>query len=295
MNNDLTSLIINTLKERQLQDGGFQSGSDNNCRPDATAWAIIALQSAGVESQALPSARNRLMQDQLTDGRISISSQHPEAYWPTAVAVLAWQCAPEFQASQHRAISFLLNAVGYHYPKQPDAPCDHDTSIRGWPWIGDTHSWVIPTALAAIALKAAGYAKHERIREATALLLDRQLPRGGWNFGNTRVFGLELHPMVESTGVALNALAGSVSPQGINASLTYLSKSLARQKTPLSLCWGLLGLRSWGLKLPEGESWLAACWRGQERFGAYDTVALSLMLLALTLPEGIPSLFSSPT
>ncbi len=209
-----------------------------------------------------------------------------------ALAILAWHQAPEFHAAQIRAVHFLLNSTGRHYPKPADAPYDHDPTLKGWPWIEGTHSWVIPSALAIIALKAVGYSEHERVQEATRLLLDRQLPQGGWNYGNTRVYGQELHPMVETTGVALQALAGSIPRQEINKSLIYLNKSIAKTGTPLSLSWGLLGLGSWGEESPERESWLGACWSRQTRYGSYDTNALALMILALTLPQGILSLFN---
>ena len=94
-----------------------------------------------------------------------------------------------------------------------------------------------------------------------------------------------------STGVALSALAGSVPRQEIEPSLVYLNKQSAQVRTPLSLSWSLLGLGAWGEEPAESPPWLEACWRQQERYGAYDTVALSLMMLALALPEGILSLF----
>jgi hypothetical protein len=59
------------------------------------------------------------------------------------------------------------------------------------------------------------------MQEAKRLLLNRQLSVGGWNYGNTMVFGQNLHPMMESTGVALNALAGIASREEITPSLAY--------------------------------------------------------------------------
>jgi hypothetical protein len=76
--------------------------------------------------------------------------------------------------------------------------------------VAGTHSWIEPTALGVIALKAAGHERHERVQEAIRMILDRQLPHGGWNYGNTFVFGRELRPMPESSGAALAGLAGQV-------------------------------------------------------------------------------------
>ncbi len=294
MNDGLKSALLVALQPNEIVNGGYRSRPAAGYRPDATAWAILALQASGVASRDLNPARARLAADQQSDGRVSVSPEHPEAYWPTALAILAWHQAPEFRDAQMQAVQFLLKTTGSHSPKEKDAPFAHDPSIRGWPWIEGTHSWVIPSSWAIIALKALGYSEHERNLEATHLLLDRQLPKGGWNYGNTMVYGQELHPMVESTGVALSALAGSVPRQEIELSLVYLKKGAAQIRTPLALSWSLLGLGAWNEELPETATWLEACWRRQERYGLYDTVALSLMMLALTLPKGILSLFGLP-
>jgi hypothetical protein len=262
-------------------------------RPDETAWAILALQASGASVTDLQPARNRLVAHQQPDGRVAVSSDYPEAWWPTPLAILAWQQAPEFHQAQIQAVNFLLKTTGSHSPKEKDAPFDHDPSIRGWPWIEGTHSWIIPTSLAVIALKISGYPHHERVREATRLLLDRQLPLGGWNYGNTKVYGQELHPMAMNTGVALSALADSIPRHEVDSSLVYLNKQSAHVRTPLSLSWSLLGLGAWKEKPFQSAAWLEACWLRNERYGGYDTVAISLMMLALALPKGILSLFGT--
>ena len=45
-------------------------------------------------------------------------------------------------------------------------------------------------------------AAEPRIREAVRLLWDRQLPHGGWNYGNTVVLKQELRPHLLPTGLA---------------------------------------------------------------------------------------------
>ena len=294
MTEDLITALTAALNYKAMISREFRSPMAAIIQPDATAWAILALWASGVADIELQPARIRLAADQQADGRISVSPEHPEAFWPTSSAILAWYQVPEFRENRNRASQFLLKTTGYHFPREKDAAYAHDPSIRGWPWIDQTHSWVIPTSLAIIALKATGYADHERVQEGIRLLLDRQLPRGGWNYGNTQVYGQELIPMPESTGVALTALAGSVPRPHIHPSLGYLKNSIAQIRTPLSLGWGLLGLGSWGEKPPQSKSWLEACWRRQERYGAYDTTALALMILALTLPQGILSVFDLP-
>ena len=94
-----------------------------------------------------------------------------------------------------------------------------------------------------MALKIAGYGDHKRVKEATRLLLDRQLPQGGWNYGNTLVFDQELRPMPLSTGVVLNALKDQTSLATIQRSLTYLQSRVVSLPTP-----HLTGVESFGTR-----------------------------------------------
>ncbi len=274
------TLPLAALILRRLPDGGFAAREGGVYRPDATAWAILALAAAGWEEPALHAARARLAADQQLDGRLPLAPEHPEAFWPTPLAILAWQGASSFSAQQSKAVHFLLNNSGRHFPKKPDSPFGHDSTLKGWPWIDGTHSWVMPTSLAIIALTAAGSGGQARVEEAKRLLLDRQLPGGGWNYGNTTVFGQTLFPMPETTGAALTALAGQIAKAEVAASLAYLAKRVAEIRTPLSLCWGLWGLTAWEARPPAAAQWLKECWQRQDRYGTYDTVALALLALA---------------
>lgn len=181
----------------------------------------------------------------------------------------------------------MLETTGTHEPREADSPVGHDTSIRGWPWVTNTHSWVEPTAIALLALQVTGYGGHERAQEATRLLLDRQLPRGGWNYGNTFVFDTELHPLPESTGVALSALAGRVPRELIQHSLDYLQHEITHLRTPFSLGWGLLGLSAWEERPAVARLWILESLKRQEKYGSYETSLLSLLLFALQAEKGL--------
>jgi hypothetical protein len=256
MQNRLISKYVEALRERALPDGGFATRVGGGYRPDATAWAILALAAAGTEADNLAPARTRLVADQLEDGRISVLPDHPDAFWPSPLAILAWNGSPQHRAPQSRTIDFLLRTAGRHFQRQPGDLFVHDATIQGWPWIAGTHSWVEPTALSLLALRVTGYGGHERAQEAIRLLMDRQLPRGGWNYGNKIVFGQQLYPMPETTGLALNALAGRVSRESVEPSLVYLRSDVDHLRTPLSLGWGLLGLEAWGEQSDEIPEWV---------------------------------------
>jgi hypothetical protein len=119
------------------------------------------------------------------------------------------------------------------------------------------------------------------------MLMDRQLPNGGWNCGNTIVFGQELRSAPESTGTALHALAGLVPREKIQRSLDYLSAQITRLRTPISLGWSLLALNSWGVRVTNAPSMIEECLKRQERYGPYDTTSLCLLVLPLVSPNGL--------
>jgi hypothetical protein len=273
------------LESRALPEGGFSPRSGQPFRSDATAWAILALSRIAPAHPLLDSSRTRLATAQGPDGRVSISREHEEAFWPSALSVLAWNGSQVHAPHCSQGVQFLLKASGHHWRKGSDDLIGHDPSIPGWPWISGTHSWIEPTGLGVIALKVAGSGNHDRVRQAIQMILDRQLPHGGWNYGNTLVFGRELHPMPESTGAALAALAGEVEPGTVARSLDYLQGEVNRLCTPISLGWGLLGLAAWDLWPLNGISLVERCLAKQSRYGEYDTSALCLLLLGALAGE----------
>src|SRR5438105_3769687 len=74
-----------------------------------------------------------------------------------------------------------------------------DTQVRfdphkyGWGWVPGTIGWVIPTAMALIALersrqrKFVAAAEQRRVDGGYAMLFDRMCAGGGWNAGNSIV------------------------------------------------------------------------------------------------------------
>ena len=268
------------LEARALPEGGFPARSGDPFRSDATAWAILALSRLAPGHPLLGPARDRLTTAQDSDGRVSMSREHEEAFWPTALSVLAWNGSQAHESHCSLGVQFLLRTTGHHWRKEPNDPSGHDPNIPGWPWIDGTHSWIEPTALAVIALKAVGQGQHDRVREAAEMMLDRQLPHGGWNYGNTTVFGRELHPMPESTGAALAGLTGQVEPGTVGRSLDYLQGEVDRLRTPVSSGWALFGLAVWDRWPSNGAALVERCLANQSRYGEYDTSALGLLLLA---------------
>ena len=280
---------IRELESRALPDGGFAAKPGGGTyRPDATAWAAIAIKFANHESSLLSPALKLLAEDQQADGRISISTDNPEAFWPTPLAIIAWRGFSEYRSQQTSAIDFLLKTTGNHFSRESDIVA-HDTLIKGWPWIAETHSWVGPTVLAMVALRLTGNGDHTRVKEAARMLMDRQLPSGGWNYGNTKVFGAELRPMPDTTGMALQALAGQIDAESVQHSIDYLQKEISVLKTPISLGWALLGLAAWGKRPDDADESIGDCLQLQSRYGPYETSLLSLLIIAQAAQKGLLS------
>jgi hypothetical protein len=274
------SNAIDLVCSRALPEGGFSVKGDKVFRPDATAWAILALRSGLCCDEYISKARQRLAQSQLPDGRVPLINAIPAAYWPTALAVLAWQKAADQVDSVQKAVTFLIDNTGLHSTKTKDSVSEHDTEIKGWPWVENTHSWVEPTSMAVLALRSCGNGEHPRVLEAVRMLLDRQLPSGGWNMGNTLVLGKELLPFPESTGHALTALNSLTTTEAVQKSLDYLNKIIQDLRTPLALAWGLFGLTSWNRRPENYRRLLLETLERQEKYGPYDTDLLSQLIVA---------------
>ena len=271
---------LTKIINRSLPQGGFSTNNGGPFRPDVTAWAILALEAGQINRELSNFACQRLSSCQNSDGRISVIEGYPKSYWPTSLTILAWAKFAGFEQEIERAIHFLLKNTGRHWSKKENSPAGHDTAIKGWPWIEDTHSWIEPTALAMLALRACGYDKHKRVTEAAKMILDRQFPSGGWNYGNKTVFNKELKPIPECTGVALTALEGLTERSIIELSINYLRKKTEILRTPLALSWTIFGLSAWSNKPGSYRDWILESLTLQKKYGSYDTGLLSQLLLA---------------
>lgn len=76
------------------------------------------------------------------------------------------------------------------------------------------------------------------------MLLDRACVRGGWNAGNSVVFGVPLEPQPDFTAMALLALRSSVYDNQplVNRSLDYLADRFELSRPPYSLAWASMAL-----------------------------------------------------
>jgi hypothetical protein len=238
---------------------GYAVGTAPASEP--TALAALALHVHGRTDAAQP-ALEFLSSIQGDDGGVGVRDGLAEPGWPTGLAVSAWLAAggKRYARQVDMGVTWILSVRGEALPRSVEF--GHDTQIVAWSYAEGTHSWIEPTALHVVALKAAGRSAHVRTRDGVRMLLDRQLPGGGCNYGNTIVLGQTLRPHVQPTGVALLALAGEQDTGGrVARSITWLRRSLGPQTSAASLAWGLLGLRAHDQQLDGADDWLAAAYQ----------------------------------
>jgi hypothetical protein len=277
---------LDRLCSLQLAAGGWSYQPAGAAAVEPTALAGLALLACAavptpaLAGRALNASADWLAGLQQPDGSLGISATLSAPGWPTPYAILLWAALGVHSQAQQRAAAWLLAQQGTTVRGPSDGVIGHDASLAGWSWVADTHSWVEPTALAILALRRLGLSTHPRTREGLRLIQDRAVASGGWNYGNTIVFGRMLRPQPAPTGIALLALAGDGRPASqVDRATNYLLDTLPSTRSPLSLGWGLLGLRAWGREPANAPDWLAES--AARALGRPDAAPkLALLLLA---------------
>jgi hypothetical protein len=285
---DWMELAKDNLLSRRDRDGAWSYTAGRSPAVEPTVLACLGLLKSrdklpsAVTQQAVQEAALWLLSMQQEDGSLGVSASLHQPGWPTPYAILFWNVLGLAQEQRRRASTWLLaqkGIAGMDVLPGGLGRFGHDRTLVGWPWIAETHSWVEPTALSIIALEAEGLGNHTRVDQGTMVIKDRALPQGGWNYGNTLVFGRELRPQPGPTGQALLALAlcaGKGRPRSVDPAIAYLRQTLPTLRAPISLGWGVLGLRAWHACPDAALTWLAESYA---LYGARPDVTAGLGLL----------------
>jgi hypothetical protein len=230
---------------------------------EVTALAALALAGsigktgADRPRAAVVASADWLASLQQSDGALGISAELLQPRWTTPLGILVWRAAGRDREAERNAVAWLLAHQGN--TGEPVAGAfGHDPRIAGWPWVEGTHSWLEPTAMAVLALRRAGQVQHVRTKDGLRLIRDRAIRSGGWNYGNSTVFGADLRPHPSPTGLALLALAGidDVDSPHIERSCAFLERILPTTRAPQSLCFGTLALAAWGRRPSAADDWI---------------------------------------
>jgi hypothetical protein len=249
---DRISSLAETLRSRQMKSGGWAYFDSAQESLEATCLAELAL---APERQANSSAAIPfLVKSQLRGGGWPAFLGDSEGNWTTALALCTLNATGDFADAREKAFRWLYGERGRegHWFwrwkfKTADRNVRFDPDKYGWPWISGSASWVIPTAFSVIAIKqftvCNRYASSEkRIHLGVEMLLDRACVDGGWNSGNSVVYGVALRPHVEATAIALLALQDEPRTEVIHNGLSWLRQNAAGIDSVSSLAWCILSL-----------------------------------------------------
>ncbi len=251
---------------------------------EPAAFACLALNAHDFRQEATKLA-NWLAGLQKATGSVGVTQEQDTPAWPTSLAMLAWQACDDangntrFGAVREQALTWALQTYGKAAPQQKHI--GHDTTLLGWSWAAATHSWLEPTCMFVLALKAGGQGDHLRTREGVRLVIDRLLESGGCNFGNTRVLGQATLPHVQSTGLAMLAIADEASSDPrVGRSLDYLEHVLTEETATASLCFGLLGLTAHQRRPSNADALLEHAYGRDKNHHTTNCYKLALLTLA---------------
>jgi hypothetical protein len=289
------SELARLLTSRQLSSGGWSFIGSQQESMEATSLAALALRTeADMKSSA---AIALLLKTQLRDGSWPAFRGDSEGSWTTALAVCTLNMTGDFAAQRHNAARWLLTNRGRegHWLwrwkfKTVDRAVRFDPDQYGWPWSPDTTSWVIPTAFSLVALKQftacnRSEAAEKRISLGVEMLLDRECLDGGWNAGNSVVYGRPLGPHVEATAIALLALQDEPRSTAVRRAMDWLKTRSATIRSVDSLAWCILSLFVYQQPVEGLKDALAMMLEGS--IDNHNTATLATALLALKCGEMI--------
>jgi hypothetical protein len=249
---DRISSLAETLRSRQMKSGGWAYFDSVQESLEATCLAELAL---APERHANSSeAILFLLKSQLSDGGWPAFLGDSEGSWTTALALCTLNSTGDFTAAREKAFRWLYAERGRegHWFwrwkfKTSDRNVRFDPDKYGWPWVTGSASWVIPTAFSIIAIEQftvcnRSEESEKRIHLGVEMLLDRECVDGGWNSGNSLVYGVPLRPHIEATAIALLALQDEQRIEMVQKSLSWLRQNAASVDSVSSLAWCILTL-----------------------------------------------------
>jgi squalene cyclase len=299
--------LVAALLAAQRPDGGWGAIAGRPSNTEATAYGTVALagikfgaSDAGEPRAAAARGSSWLIAHQRPDGSWPATEQVLAASWMTSAAVLALALLGEAPTSVRRGAGWLLEEEGTRFDwrtrlalwlselRGAKQPVDVDVTLRGWPWASGSFSWVEPTALAMLALRAvAGDAelgssrqRAYRLDQGEQLLADRMVPSGGWNYGNSRVLDEDLDPYPDTTAWALLALRGTRRAGLVEPGFAALGRLMRDNSSVLARALTVLALRAHGRDATAAVAALADQCAGGPLPGEARTRALAALALS---------------
>jgi hypothetical protein len=291
---------IDLLLSAQNADGGWGSTKGRRSNTESTAFAVMALKSLHGTPfyRQITAGLEWLGRCQRDDGSWSLNREtSKQSSWTTPIAVLALLSFQDQTQRTSRAVKWILAEEGIRPGWLASLlfrlslvrkTVELDPYLSGWSWTPGAFSWVEPTSYCLMALKksrslAGGTNIEARIQQGEALLYDRMCEKGGWNYGNSKVFGEALWPYPDVTAAALIALQDRATNEANRRSLLALQDMMREGASGIALSWGITCLKLYNKDVKEWEKLLRANFQRTRFLGETKTVALAV----LALGEGV--------
>jgi len=283
------------LRRLQMESGGWAYFASGQESIEATCLSALGLSSGGdgIRERAV----EFLFGSQLTGGAWPAFRGDTEGSWTTPLALSTMIITNHTSEACERALKWLLTekgAEGYWLWrwkfKTVDRNVRFDPDKYGWPWSHGAGSWVIPTSFSVIAIKqytvcVRRESSEARIRLGVEMLLDRACVDGGWNSGDSVVYGAPLRPHVEATAIALLALQDEERTEVVEKSVRWLRQRAATVESASSLAWTILSLFTYREPIQQLQDRLAVMIG--DGAGIRNSATLAVVLLALRCGEMI--------
>jgi hypothetical protein len=285
----MSSQIARNLAERQLGSGGWSYAGSQQASIEATCLCALGLAWEAPANVAI--TIRFLLENQRVDGGWPAFTGDPEPSWTTALALSTLTVANDVSDARERALKWLLSERGKeaHWLwrwkfKTADREVRFDPDKYGWPWCPGAGSWVVPTAFSVVAIKQLTFcnrseASENRIHLGIEMLLDRACVGGGWNSGNSVVYGVPLPAHVEATAIALLALQDEPRSGTIQTSLDWLESRADTIDAVSSLSWSILALFVYQRRIDDLKRRLAALVGNGSAILNNSTLATALLAL----------------
>jgi hypothetical protein len=272
--------LKDALLRLRNDDGAWAYYAGRRSRLEPTCWALL-----GAGATADTSLLDRWP---VVDGLLAEPAAGPPNLAFNALAVLM----PGHHAGRWRLADRLVRTFGEVIPPMAELRQDH--SLRGWPWIPGTFSWVEPTAWCTLALKKwrSDAAARARIDEAESVLRDRTCAGGGWNYGNSAVYGQDLAPHVPPTAAGLLALQDQPADPIAVAAADILERQAPREASTTALALSVLALSTVGRSTVVLATQLAAHVPHAIAFGNVAAMGMAAYALDCTVLHRRPPAFS---
>jgi hypothetical protein len=280
------------LVRRQLASGGWGCFRPTQSNVEVTCLMALALGGTEVLStSARATAVASLLKWQNSDGSWPAFLGDTEGSWVTSLALTVLNTLGDGSSASDRALRWMLEARGReaYWPwrwkfKRVDRNAGFDLDKFGWPWMPGTNSWVIQTAFSLVAIKQFTACRRSelserRIRTGVEMLFDRACIGGGWNAGNSVVYGVPLEPLVEPTAIALLALQDEPRSAVVQQSLYWLRRRAAELQSISSLATAILVLFLYQDRIQELKERLSALVGDGVRIRNNATLALAALAL----------------